>query len=95
MKNRRSYAYYGEWMAADPDCFAEVLVLAAWGIALALPTALLLARLVKTQLYGMSSEDPFPYAIATGVLALVALCAGFVPARRAANTEPMEALRQD
>lgn len=73
----------------------EVLVLAAWGIGLALPTALLLARLVKTQLYGMSSEDPLTYVAAATVLALVALCAGFLPARRAANTDPMEALRQD
>ncbi len=73
----------------------EVLVLAAWGIALALPAALLLSRLVKTQLYGMSSEDPLSYAVAAIALALVALCAGFIPARRAANTDPMVALRTE
>ena len=73
----------------------EVLVLAAWGIGLALPTALLLSRLVKTQLYGMSSEDPLSYAAAAIALALVALCAGFIPARRAANTDPMVALRTE
>jgi putative ABC transport system permease protein len=73
----------------------EVLVLAMWGIGLALPTALLLARLVKTQLYGVSSEDPIAYVAAAGLLALVALCAGLIPARRAANTNPMEALRAE
>jgi ABC-type antimicrobial peptide transport system permease subunit len=73
----------------------EVLVLAVWGIGLALPMALLLARLVQTQLYGMSSEDPITYVAAAGLLALVALTAGLIPARRAANVDPMEALRAE
>ncbi|MGC1780937.1 MAG: ABC transporter permease [Acidobacteriaceae bacterium] len=73
----------------------EVLVLAVWGIGLALPTALLLARPVETQLYGMSSEDPFTYVAAAVILALVASIAGLIPARRAANVDPMEALRAE
>ena len=45
------------------------------------------------QLYSVRSYDPVSLAIAVVVLALAAALAGFIPARRAASIEPMEALR--
>jgi putative ABC transport system permease protein len=66
------------------------LGLAAGGFA-----ALLLARLMRTMLYGVSATDPLIFAGVALLLALVALIACFIPARRAAKVEPMIALRSE
>jgi len=65
------------------------------GIVLGVAVALGLARLVKSMLYGIQAYDP-PTLVA-GVLTLlaVALAASWIPARRAASVEPMEALRHE
>jgi len=65
------------------------------GVALALPVALAAARLIRSQLFGISSEDPLTVSAATLVLALVALAAGYIPARRAARVDPLRALRYE
>jgi predicted permease len=71
----------------------EVLVLVAIGVAIALPVAWGLTSLVKTQLYGITPNDPLSIALATAGIALVALAAGYVPARRATLVDPIRALR--
>ena len=48
-----------------------------------------------SQLYGVAGYDVLALATATVVLALCATAAGFLPARRAASIEPMEALRTE
>ncbi len=63
------------------------------GLALGIPIAMLGAHYMADQLYGVSSYDPMSLVIAIGVLALAAALAGFIPARRAASIEPMQALR--
>jgi predicted permease len=63
------------------------------GLALGIPIALLGGRFMADQLYGVRSYDPFSLAIAVVVLSIAAALAGFLPARRAASIEPMEALR--
>ena len=63
------------------------------GLAIGIPVALLAARSMADQLYGVSIYDPLTLAAAVIVLAACAAVAGFVPARRAANIEPMLALR--
>jgi predicted permease len=73
----------------------EVAVLAAIGIALGLPSAMGLARLAQSQLYGLSPADPATLAGAVLVLACAAACAGLIPARRATRVEPMVALRYE
>ena len=69
------------------------------GIALGLPIVWLLARLATTQLsamlFGLTPADPLTIATATGVLILVAMGAGWVPARRAARIDPIVALRSE
>ena len=63
------------------------------GLAIGIPVAILAARAMADQLYGVSIYDPLTLAAAVIVLAACAAVAGFVPARRAANIEPMVALR--
>jgi len=71
----------------------EVLLLAGIGIAIGLPAAWGLTRMVKSQLYGIQPNDTMTIITATIGIALVALLAGYVPARRATLVDPMRALR--
>jgi predicted permease len=73
----------------------RALVLVAIGLAIGIPVALLGGRLMRTQLYGVRTYDPLTLAGAVLVLAAFAALAGFIPARRAASIEPMNALRQE
>jgi predicted permease len=73
----------------------EVAILAAAGIAIALPLSLYLTRFVKSQLYGISEHDALTLAAATLLLAGIALLAGYLPARRATRIDPMVALRYE
>ena len=70
----------------------DVLLLAGVGIGLGLPSAIGLGRLVASQLFGLTPNDPMTLAAATTLLASVALFAGLVPARRATRIEPVNAL---
>jgi ABC-type antimicrobial peptide transport system permease subunit len=69
--------------------------LIALGLAAGLLAALAATRLATSQLYGLTASDPLTFAAATAVMALVALFAGYLPARRAADTDPMAALRHE
>ena len=71
------------------SAFAQV----GLGLALGIPIAFFAGRYMADQLYGVRSYDPLSVAIAVGVLSLAAALAAFIPARRAASIEPMEALR--
>ncbi len=74
---------------------ADVLKLAGISIAVALPLALGLTRLLRSQLFGVSSSDPLTFAIVTVLVAIVAIISALVPAHRAANVDPIEALRTE
>jgi len=65
----------------------------ALGLAIGIPLALLAGRYMSGQLYDVRPYDPVSLAIAIGVLSAAATLAGFIPARRAASIEPMQALR--
>jgi len=65
------------------------------GLALGVPLTLVGAHFMSDQLYAVRSYDPLSIAIAVVVLSGAAALAGFIPARRAASIEPMEALRME
>jgi predicted permease len=65
------------------------------GLAIGIPVALLSARLMASQLYGVNTYDPLTLAAAVVILSAFAAVAGFIPARRAASIEPMNALRTE
>jgi ABC-type antimicrobial peptide transport system permease subunit len=65
------------------------------GLGLGIPLAILAAKLMKDQLFDVRPWDPAMLAAATVLLALAALVASVVPARRAAGVEPMVALRNE
>jgi predicted permease len=73
----------------------EVLLLLAAGIAVAFPVAWAATQSVRSQLYGIQPADPASIATATLFIAAVALAAGYMPARRASNVDPMNALRYE
>ncbi len=74
---------------------ADVLWLAGISVAVTIPLSLLFARMVRSQLFGVSPFDPVTLLAGTLLVALVALLAAMLPARRAASLEPMKALRTE
>ena len=73
----------------------EAFVLIVIGVGLGLAAALLFTRPVESFLYSVSSRDPLAYVSVTIILIATALLAGFVPARRATEVDPVTALRYE
>ncbi|HEY1339505.1 MAG TPA: ABC transporter permease, partial [Bryobacteraceae bacterium] len=71
----------------------RVLLESIGGAAAGLGGAAALTRLLKTQLYGVTSTDPVTFVAVPAVLTLVAALAGWLPARRATHVDPAAALR--
>ena len=65
------------------------------GLALGIPAAIGAGKLMSDQLFGVKPWDPVMLSLATLLLALAALLASVIPARRAAGVEPMVALRNE
>jgi putative ABC transport system permease protein len=74
---------------------AQGLKLALGGIVIGLGAALALSRFIGSLLYGVRASDPLTYAGVALLLIFVALVACIIPARRAAKTDPMIALRAE
>ncbi len=73
----------------------ETLYLVLAGLILGVPAALLGAHLISTQLFGLSPTDPLTLVGAAVVLSVVAMLAGYLPARRASRVNPLNALRYE
>ena len=73
----------------------DVLRLAGIGIAVAIPCSMLLSRLLRSQLFGISTADPVTLGAVVLLIALVALVAALVPAQRASSVDPTTALRAE
>jgi predicted permease len=65
------------------------------GLAIGIPVALAGGRLLANQLFGVKSNNPAIFLLASGILVGCALVAGFIPASRAASIEPLKALRTE
>jgi macrolide transport system ATP-binding/permease protein len=73
----------------------RVLLLAAVGLAISVPAALIASRLVKSFLFDTQPNDPGTLALAGVVLLSAAILAGYAPARRASRIDPLAALRNE
>jgi ABC-type antimicrobial peptide transport system permease subunit len=73
----------------------QVLRLTAVGLTVGLCAAVLTGNLIESQLFGVKGSSPVVLGATAILLALTALVAGSVPARRAATVEPMVALRHE
>jgi ABC-type antimicrobial peptide transport system permease subunit len=71
----------------------RTLRLALAGIAVGLVGSLAVARMIASLLFGTAPSDPVTFVGMAGLLAGVALVAGYVPAHRASRIDPMVALR--
>jgi predicted permease len=71
----------------------DAVAMIAVGMAIALPCVAALGKLVQSQLFGVTATDPATIAAAAMVLAVGALAAAFIPAWRASNLSPTDALR--
>ena len=71
----------------------QALRLTLTGTAIGVALTIALSRLMQAGMLGIASSDPRLFAAFAGVLILTSLLAGYLPARRAAATDPMTALR--
>jgi len=67
----------------------------ALGLAIGIPLALLSGWLISSQLFEVKGHDPLALGLAALLLAVCAVIAGLIPAKRAASIEPMQALRTE
>jgi predicted permease len=73
----------------------ESLALSATAIAIGAIASLLVTRFVKSLLFGIAPSDPAVLLLATTLLMIVAVGASWLPARRAASVQPLDALRRE
>jgi ABC-type antimicrobial peptide transport system permease subunit len=85
--------------AGRGDVFAQILIqalkLALAGLGLGLAASLLFTRFLRGMLIGIGTTDWITFVVVPTVLLVVSMAACFVPARRAASVEPMQALRTE
>jgi predicted permease len=74
---------------------AEVALLLALGVLVAVPASLPLGKWVSHQVYGVGMADPATLLTLAAVMAAVGLAAGYLPARRAAGMDPLKALKEE
>jgi putative ABC transport system permease protein len=77
-----------EWMVVR-----QGLVLAGAGIAVGAVASLAAARTLQSMMFGITAHDPITFIVVAALLAVVAIVASYVPARRATQIDPLVALR--
>jgi ABC-type lipoprotein release transport system permease subunit len=74
---------------------SRVTILMAAGMTIEAAASLWMSRYISTLLFGLDARDPRTLVAAAGVLALVGVAAGWIPARRASMIDPSEVLRNN
>jgi len=69
--------------------------MAAVGVVIGLAAALALGRAAQSLLFEMEGTDPVVIGLSILTLGIIALLAGYIPARRASRVDPMQALRYE
>lgn len=87
-------------LGAQPSSMARSVVAqgvwhAAAGVALGLPIAFLLSRVMRSLLFGVTTHDPLTFIALPILMVAVTSLACYLPARRAARVDPVQATRQD
>ena len=98
VNSRKSEFAIRQALGAEPrsllvSVLKQGLILAFIGIVVGLVGSWGITRAISSQLFGVSTTDPLVYTITPLILVLVALLASFLPARRAAQTDPAVVLR--
>jgi ABC-type antimicrobial peptide transport system permease subunit len=73
----------------------ETMLLVAVGLAIGVPAAMGASRLIASQLFGLKPGDPLTIFGACAVMVAVTVLASWLPARRAASVNPIQALRSE
>jgi predicted permease len=73
----------------------EALILTIVGVLIGAPVALLSSKLLANMLFGLGGNDPLSLLAAVLVMLVIAVLAGYLPARRASRIDPMVALRYE
>jgi ABC-type antimicrobial peptide transport system permease subunit len=73
----------------------EAAILSGAGLVVGLPAALAASRVLSSMVSGAATADPWTYAATAVVLVATALAASYLPARRAAMLDPVQALRSE
>jgi putative ABC transport system permease protein len=71
------------------------MTLAFVGVAAGALGAFALTKALKSLLFGVTPTDPATFGMVAAVLAVAALAASYIPARRAAHVDPLQALRAE
>jgi putative ABC transport system permease protein len=84
-------------LGAEPRDIAKLVVgqgmrLALLGVAIGIAASLALTRLISSLLFGVNATDPLAFSLAAVVLAITALAACYLPARRAMRVDPLVVL---
>jgi ABC-type antimicrobial peptide transport system permease subunit len=87
-------------LGAQPGDVVQLIIghgtkLGLAGIAIGLPSALVLAKLLSRFLFGVSPADPVTIISVVGVMSAAGLAACYIPARRAVRIDPMTALKYE
>jgi len=73
----------------------QSLVIASVGLAFGIPAGIAGTKLVESLLFNVEPNDPISFMLATAIMLIVTVCAGYIPARRASRVDPLIALRAD